>query len=104
MKSVSNKDSYADSLLKENQANVGKSYTNYNGPIKPYENASYKEPFQYFDSVVSNSHQFPNMEYIRPYTVEDVRSDDKILESIQARKRFAIGPYIVTNRQIKIWN
>jgi hypothetical protein len=104
MKSVSNKDSYADSLLKENQANVGNSYTNYNGPIKPYQNASYKEPFQYFDSVVSNSHQFPNMEYIRPYTVEDVRSDDKILESIQARKRFAIGPHIVMNRQIKIWN
>jgi hypothetical protein len=104
MTSVSNKNSYADSLLKENQANVNKSYTDFNGPIKPYPNASYKEPFQYYDSVVTNSHQFPRMEYIRPFTVEDVRSDDRVLESIEARKRFAIGPYVLTNRQINFWN
>jgi hypothetical protein len=104
MASVSNKNSYADSLLKENQAKVNKSYSDYNGPIRPYANASYKEPFQYFDSVVTNSHQFPSMEYIRPFTLGDLRSDDRILESIEAKKRFAIGGHVVTNRQVNFWN
>jgi hypothetical protein len=104
MASVTNKNAYAEQLLKENEANRNKSYTDFNRPLRPYPNPSYKEPFQFFDSVVTNSHQFPRMEYIRPFIIEDIRPKDTIYETIEARKRFAIGPYVVTNKQLNYWN
>lgn len=104
MTSVNNKNAMQDKMLKENEAKQSGYYTNFNKPIRPYRNPSYKEPFQYFDSQVINSHQYPRMEYIRPFETDDIRSDDVIYKTIEAKKRYSIGPHILTNRILKHWN
>jgi hypothetical protein len=98
----SNKNSHYESQFKEAQALSG--YPDLDIKPKEYPNQSYKEPFQYYDSKVINSHLYPNMFYIRPYDVEDVRSDDMVYKSIEARKQYAFGPYILDNREMKVWS
>ena len=73
---------------------------------KQKPNPSYKQPFQYFDSPVQNSHLFPNMTYIRPYNLDDVPVNVShfINKSIEARKQYAVGPHVLTQRSLRLWD
>lgn len=99
----SNQNKAAEKLLKSNEENKDKSYTDFNKPIKPFANLSFQKPFQYYDTPLMNGHQYPAMEYIRPYNTDYVVSDDRVLESIQARQRFAIGNNIIKNKVSNLW-
>jgi hypothetical protein len=93
----------AENSLKYNEENKGKSYTNFHTPIKTYPNTNLKSTFQYYDSKLTIGHEYPKMEYIRPYNTDYVVSGDRVLESIQAHQRFAIGNNIVKNRISNLW-
>ena len=98
----SNKNALYESMLKKAETFSG--YPAIKIDKKVYANPIYKHAFQYYDSPVINSHLYPNMYLIRPFETGFIPSDDQVYKSIEARKKYAIGPHVLTNRELKVWS
>ncbi len=98
----SNHNTYAEQLYKQNE--MSPKYPNPTTKTKQFPNPSYRNVSSYYDTPVQNSHLYPNLVYIRPYNIEDIRPKDVIYKTIDARKKYALGPYVMTNRSIELWD
>lgn len=100
----SNHNTYYENLYKEAESKHHHPTVTMDYKQKP--NPTYKQQFQYFDSPVQNSHLFPNMSYIRPYDLNDVPVNVShfLNKSIEARKKYALGPYVLNQRQLRLWD
>lgn len=100
----SNHNAYYEQLYKDAESK------NHYAPVrmqyKQKPNPTYQHPLQYFDSPVQNSHLFPNMNYIKPYNLDDVpvNISHYIDKSIEARKQYAFGPYVLPHRELRLWD
>jgi len=106
MTSVSNRFPYAEQLYKKNQVESAEYPLNFSRLNKLVPNPVYPPKLQYYSSVVQNSHQFPNLGYIRPYHIEDIPVNPwvGINKSIEDNKKMFFGEQYHTVRDIKLWS
>lgn len=76
-------------------------YKNPMRQINPLPNPIYKHPLQYYDSPVKNSSLYPNMYEIKPvdYNYMPTNIGELIDKSIEERKQFVFGGYVLPIRQ-----
>ena len=69
--------------------------------IKQLPNPIYKNPIKYFDSPVKNSSLYPNLWEIKPvdYSYRPTDIGQQIDKSIQERKQFVFGGYVLPVRE-----
>lgn len=106
MTSVSNRFPYAEQLYKDNCVKSAEYPLDFSRLNKQIKNPVYPTKLQYYSSVVKNSHQFPNMGYIRPYHIDDIPSSPWpfINKSIEDNKKMFFGGQYHTVRDIKLWS
>ena len=69
--------------------------------VRILPNPIYKQPLEYYDSHVKNSHLYPNISHIKPVDFDYRPPDigDMITKSIEKNKVFAFGPYVMEHRE-----
>ena len=105
MTSVSNRNPYAEQLYKETEEAAASYPRDWSGLNKKAPDPWFAPKFQYYDSKVLNSHEYPNMFHIRPYELESVPAtpSQAILESIEKNKRFFYGGVFLDVKRNDIW-
>ena len=78
-----------------------KNFQNPRREVNPLPNPIYKKDIQYFDSHVKNSNEYPHISWIRPINTEYTPSNIGAMldKSIQEKKNFVFGPYILPHRE-----
>jgi hypothetical protein len=68
--------------------------------VNPLPNAIYKQPIQYYDSQVKNSHLYPNIGLIKSvdYETKPPNIGAMIDKSIEENKVYALGPFVMQQR------
>jgi hypothetical protein len=81
-------------------------YKHVSKEVYPKANPIYKNAVQYYDSPVQNSMIYPNMYLIKPVNYDFVPVDQSkyLDDSIKQNQKFAFGPYVIQNRQVKLWS
>ena len=96
---------YIASYDKSYVENETSPYEHITREVKQKANPIYKNPITYYDSPVQNSMLYPNMGLIKPVDYDIIPVDQSVYldKSIREQQRFAFGPYVIENRQIKRW-
>jgi hypothetical protein len=90
MSIFTNRDEIAEQAYKKTEEAAASYPRDWSGLDKPPKDPWFASKFQYYDSIVKNSNEFPNMFHIQPYDMEIVPStpSQAIFDSIQKNKKF----------------
>lgn len=105
MTSVSNRNPSAEQLYREMEEQASSYPLDFSRKKVPIPNPVFQQKLHYYDSVVQNSHSFPNISHIKPYELNEIPATPSMFlnESIEKNKRFFYGGVFHPVEKVSLW-